>query len=313
MLFVTVTGIIILVFLIANMFSGGGSARTQREIFYGTYYAEDAVTCPEDVPNSRESIEKCINAGMGIKTSVHATKDRRAVVSTYDDLSKEYGVDKKISQCDLEELEALGIMALPQLVELVDGQVPLILELKSGENNEKLCRYTADIIISSGHKNIGVTSFHTGMISWFKEKEKKIFRGLTSAPAKDFKFLSKVDRFMTGNLMSNSVCRPQFVLYRNKPQSIFVKFAFAIGLVKGIWTITDENEGKRLEEEKDMIVCRGFMPEHPHYKDLPRRVKTQAEIDAEKKWEAREARRNARAEYKMQRELEKEQKKSKKD
>ena len=71
--------LLIFVFLL-NMFSGGGSARTQRQIFHGNYYAEDAVTSEDDKPNSRESIEKCIENGLGIKTELFITADRQVVV-----------------------------------------------------------------------------------------------------------------------------------------------------------------------------------------------------------------------------------------
>ena len=304
---------LILVLFIVYVFYGSGCPRSLRANFYGNYFAEDAVISEEDKPNSIESIQKCIDSGIGIKTELFATADRRAVVSAYNDLSKEYGIDKKISECDVDELEEIGILSLKKFVEIVDGQVPVILELKPGSNNESLCRYTADIIKTSGFINIGVTSFHSGIMAWFKEKEKKIFRGLTSAPSKDFRSLSKFDRFVTGNLMSNSVCRPHYILYRNKPQSILVKLAFALGMMKGVWTITDKAEGEKMEADKDIIICRGFIPEKIHFKDLPERVKTQAEINAEKKREEREARRNAREEQKLLQQQAKEERKARKE
>jgi len=304
-MFITLILVIIVCAFVANMFSGGGSPHKTRQIFHGNYYAEDAVTSENDVPNSVESIEKCIEAGMGIKTELFLTKDRRAVVSAYNNLAIQYNIEKNISETDSGELGALGIMTVGQLIEKVGGRVPLILELKVSDHNESICRYTADAIKSSGFENIAVCSFHSGMIAWFKEKEKKIFRGLISAPAHDFKSLSKIDRFMTGNLANNSVSRPHFILYRNKPQSILVKFAFYLGTVKGIWTMTDQQEAKEKESDNAMIVSRGFMPEKPHYQDLPERQKTRQELAKEKKAEERAARRQIKEEYKRQLQAEK--------
>lgn len=301
--------LLIFVFLL-NMFSGGGSARTQRQIFHGNYYAEDAVTSEDDKPNSRESIEKCIENGLGIKTELFITADRQVVVSAYDDLSRQYDVDKKISESDLDDIQDT-VMTLPQLIELVDGRVPMILELKTGINNELLCRYTADAIKASGHANIGVASFHSGIISWFKTREKKIFRGLIAAPASDFRSLSKFDRFMVGNMLSVSESRPQFALYRNKPQDALAKLIFKLGTIEGVWTLTDKEEAKALESSKTMIVCRGFMPEMPHYEDLPERQKSTYELQAEKKEAEKAARRQAREEYRRQKEAEKAEKKDK--
>ena len=279
-----------------NIFSGGGSARVLREIFYGFYFAEDAVTDDEDVPNSPEAVAKCVEAGIGIKTELYTAKDGRPFVSAFNDLSKQYGMDRKISESSSDELEGT-LLSITRFIELVDGKVPVIFEIKSGENNELACRLTADAINASGHKNIAVVSFHAGIIAWFKKKEKKIFRGLISAPAKDFTSLSKWDRFLTGNLGNNSVARPQFVLYRNKKQSVFVKLAFATGTVKGIWLITDKETGKQMEETQDMIICRGFMPENGQFKELGEREKSQLELDIEAKDAKKAARRQAKLDY----------------
>ena len=108
MLFTIVTVICVTVYFLL-MFTGGKSWREVREMFYGNYFAEDALINSTDKPNSKQAIENCIENNIGIKTEVYLTKDRRAVISTYNDLSKEYGIDKKISESTLEELEAAGI------------------------------------------------------------------------------------------------------------------------------------------------------------------------------------------------------------
>lgn len=295
----------IIIFLIFNIFSGGGSARTLRELFYGNYYAEDGIIDNDDKPNSKEAFQKCIDNNIGIKTEVILTKDRKLAVSTFEDLSKEYGAEGKVSEKTEEELKECGVMMLNELLEIVDGQVPVILELKVGDDNEILCRRVADSINAYHHRNVAVASYHTGMIGWFKRKEKAIFRGAISAPAKDFKALPKLDRFLTGNLANNSISRPQFVLYRNKPLPALVKFAFGLGTVRGIWTLRNPEEAKALEKDKEIIICRGFLPEEPHYKDIPVREKSQIEIDAEKKEAARKERIQKKMEYKQQMEAEK--------
>lgn len=299
-MFIAVTIFIILIFLTVNMFSGGGAPRALREQFYGWYYAEDAVIDSLDKPNSPRAVEKCVNNGIGIKTEIFMSRDRKLFVSAYDNLSKEYGKDIVISQSESEDVAACGVMTFPQFLQMVDGRVPVVAELKVCDSNERLCRHAADAILAYGHENAAVVSFHAGIIAWFKQTEKTIFRGIMSAPAKEFKSLSKVDRFTTGNLVNNSVCRPQFILYRNHPESLLVKFALSLGVVTGVWTVTDAREGKASENKKDMIVCRAFMPEKPNFKDLPAREKTQVEINIEQREAEKEARRMAKLEYKLQ-------------
>lgn len=304
-MFMTFTIVLIIVVIVFNTFSGGGSPRVLRELFYGKYYAEDGIIDNEDKPNSRAAFQKCIDNNIGIKTEIFLTKDRKLALSTYNDLSKEYSTEGKISEMDSEEIEKLDILMFQDLLDMVGGKVPVIAELKVCDDNEVLCRRTADTILSYPYQNVAVASFHAGMITWFKRNAKTIFRGSISAPAKDFTSLPKVDRFMTGNLANNSVSRPQFILYRNKPLSLLVKFAFNLGTVRGIWTLTDKEEAKALQSEKEMIICRGFMPEETHYKIMPEREKSQVELDIEKKDAEKRARAKAKREYRRQRDAEK--------
>lgn len=290
MLFTIVTVICVTVYFLL-MFTGGKSWRDIREVFYGNYYAEDALINETDTPNTPQAVQNCIDNNIGIKTEVYLTKDRRAVISTYNDLSKEHGIDKKISESTLEELEAAGILTLTQLIEMVGDKVPLILELKVSDDNEALCQMVGDSIKASELKNIAVCSFHPGIVTWFRDNAKNVFRGIVSAPAKEFKSLSKLNRWMAGNLGNNGACRPNFTLYRNRPHSIFVKWALMSGVLNGVWTIETAEEGKKKEAEgKEMIVVRGFMPETVHFKDLPKVEKTPQQLEAERKAAEKQAR-----------------------
>ena len=284
--FVTVSAALI---YFALMFTGGKSWREVREMFYGNYFAEDAVINDTDKPNSRQAVENCIENNIGIKTEVRLTADKRTVVCATDDLSAEYGTDKKLSQSNLEELEESGIMTLTEFLNLVDGRVPVILELKASKDNEAMCRNTSDAIKATEKKNIAVCSLNPAVVGWFRDYNKDVFRGIVSAPAKEFKGTSKLQSWMAGNLGNNGVCRPNFTLYRKGPQSIFVKLAVASGVFNGVWTVEDKNEATALEATRDMIVIRGFVPEKIHYKDMPVVEKTPQQLEAEKKAAERQA------------------------
>ena len=284
--FVTVSAALI---YFALMFTGGKSWREVREMFYGNYFAEDAVINDTDKPNSRQAVENCIENNIGIKTEVRLTADKRTVVCATDDLSAEYGTDKKLSQSNLEELEESGIMTLTEFLNLVDGRVPVILELKASKDNEAMCRNTSDAIKATEKKNIAVCSLNPAVVGWFRDYNKDVFRGIVSAPAKEFKGTSKLQSWIAGNLGNNGVCRPNFTLYRKGPQSIFVKLAVASGVFNGVWTVEDKNEATALEATRDMIVIRGFVPEKIHYKDMPVVEKTPQQLEAEKKAAERQA------------------------
>ena len=152
-----------------------------------------------------------------------------------------------------------------------------------------MCRNTSDAIKATEKKNIAVCSLNPAVVGWFRDYNKDVFRGIVSAPAKEFKGTSKLQSWMAGNLGNNGVCRPNFTLYRKGPQSIFVKLAVASGVFNGVWTVEDKNEATALEATRDMIVIRGFVPEKIHYKDMPVVEKTPQQLEAEKKAAERQA------------------------
>lgn len=299
-----ILGVGALALFIVNFFSGGNTARTIKNLFYGWYYAEDRALAGNETAVTPKEIENCVERNVGIKITVWSSLDDRPMISQRNTVPNTGMV---ISETDSDDLIKAGVYTLTDIMQAVDGKVPLIVEMKSGRTNEVICRRVADAVLSYGHDNIAVASFHPGMMSWFKEKQKKIFRGIISAPTKDFigSDMSWFTKFMAGNLMNNFVCRPHFCLYRDKPQSILVKFSFKLGLIQGIWTITDKERAKSLEETKDMIIFKGFVPDTPNYKFIPEREKTQMEIDMDRKEEEKAERRAIKRQYKAERAREK--------
>ena len=76
------------------------------------------------------------------------------------------------------------------------------------------------------------------------------------------------------------------------------------GVLNGVWTISDADEGRRKEEEgKELIVVRGFMPQTVHFKDLPVVEKTPQQIQQEEKMAKRQAEYEAKRKANKQRSI----------
>jgi hypothetical protein len=269
-------------FVFFYMFWGGKSSYAMRELFYGYYYAEDGVISDKDKPDSATAFNKCIEKHIGIKVKVILSSDGKPMVYSSDKVKTSSNTEVLISKTDSEELADYGVMDLTSFLSLVDGKVPVIVEIVTGAKNDLACRRTADAIVAAGHKNIAVVSFHHGIVGWFMANEKEIFRGIVSAPTKDFIALPKMQRFFTGNLANNSICRPQMILYRNKPMPPLAKMAYGLGPLRGVWTLTDPDKAKELERDRSVIIFRGFEPQNPHFGKMPPRVKPIEEIMAER-------------------------------
>ena len=94
-----------------------------------------------DVPeNSLAAFEKAAEKRYGIELDVQLTKDGVPVVFHDDSLLRVCGVDRLLRDCELSELrqfrlsgsEKETIPTFAEVLELVDGRVPLLVELKTG-------------------------------------------------------------------------------------------------------------------------------------------------------------------------------------
>jgi glycerophosphoryl diester phosphodiesterase len=87
--------------------------------------------------NSRGAVQRAVRAGYGIEIDVHLSADGRAVVfhdDTLDRLTHTTGPVAKRTARELSDLVLKGsderIPMLSDVLELVDGQVPILIEIK---------------------------------------------------------------------------------------------------------------------------------------------------------------------------------------
>ena len=99
------------------------------------------------------------------------------VVFHDDDLKRMTGDPRRAwTGSDFAELESMalagGIGHTPRfedVLKLVDGRVPLLVELKTGRRNAELCRQTHEMLKGYRGRYI-VESFNPLMMRWFKKK-----------------------------------------------------------------------------------------------------------------------------------------------
>ena len=113
--------------------------------------AREATKIPE---NSLAAFELAVRANYGIELDVRLTRDKKVVVFHDENLLHMCGVDKKVSELTLSELKTLRladtdqtIPTFEEVLRLVDGKVPLLVEVKSDTvKNASLCIRTAKLL-----------------------------------------------------------------------------------------------------------------------------------------------------------------------
>lgn len=221
--------------------------------------------CPE---NSMSAFARAIDIGVGIELDVQLSADKRVVVFHDADLLRICGVDRKVSSMNYSELSKLKLLAteqtLPTLAEvlkLVDGKVPLLIELKGKDRDTEICRrVTALLDKYSGA--FAVKSFDPIKMCWFKKFRPRYARGQIVAKLK-FNKKTKVKSpcgsrffgFALSNMLVNIISRPDFISVDGNMRKHFMIRLFKrfFGTKVFVWTV-------RSKRDYDNIRRDGYYP-----------------------------------------------------
>ena len=107
-----------------------------------------------DVPeNSLQAFELAINNGYGIELDVQLSKDRKVMVFHDYSLLRMTGIDKKLNDLNEDELKNISLASTEQkipsfneVLNLVNGRIPLLIELKGEDLNTELCGKVASAL-----------------------------------------------------------------------------------------------------------------------------------------------------------------------
>ena len=241
--------------------------------FMGVHYAhrglhEDEDTSPE---NSLKAFQLAIDNLYGIEFDVQLSKDNIPVVFHDFTLNRLCGVDKKVNELTFDELRMLRLNGSDQIIphfnevlDLINGQVPLIIEYKLPGNNTKVCEI-GNKILKDYDGVYCIESFNPLALVWYKKNNPDVVRGQLST-----KFLgkkggapSKVLNFALQNLLLNFLSKPDFIAFDYKYSNMF-SFSLARSLFKVptiAYTLTNNQNITDSLNKFDLFIFENFIPE----------------------------------------------------
>ena len=160
--------------------------------------------------------------GYGIELDIQLSSDGRVMVFHDEDLGRMCGVDGKISDYTAEELKSFSLLGtdqkipeLSEVFELVEGRVPLLIEIKGKSLDESLCRTAAELLDQYGGA-FAVQAFDPFVLSWFKKYRPRFARGQLVTKTKNYKEqLSGKHKglvsFALSHMLTNVISRPDFI------------------------------------------------------------------------------------------------------
>ena len=247
------------------------TSKEKEAVFDGGKAIPEEKTDQTDIipENSMPAFERAVAAGYGIELDTQTTKDGRLVVFHDETLYRMCGVDKKLYECTYEELMKYGlartdyrIPLFSDVLKVVGGRVPLVVEIKSEGNFKKTTRLTAEQL-DSYRGMYCVESFHPLVIRWFRKNRPDVLRGQLST---NF-FRSTLKRawyenIILTNLMLNFLSRPDFVAYnyryKNQPSFFLCRHLFKV--VSAAWTVRSEAVLKKVSNVFEVIIFDSFIP-----------------------------------------------------
>ncbi len=227
---------------------------------------DNATDAPE---NSMKAFQKAVDAGFGIELDIQLSKDKVPVVFHDFSLKRICGLEGNVRDYTFAELKQFTLCKseehIPRLVDvlkLVDGKVPLIVEFKSESLDISLCPI-ADKLLREYKGMYCMESFNPLCVRWFYRKHKNIVRGqLSDAFFKDAGFKKNILNFSLQNLLFNFWAKPDFVAYNHKhPNILSRKLCHSLyGNMAVAWTIKSQAELEKAKKHFDLFIFDSFIP-----------------------------------------------------
>ena len=259
--------LIILIVIYLYMVAPRMTEKPDRKGFLGVHYAHrglfDNDTCAPE--NSLCAIRKAVEAGYGIEFDIQLSKDDIPVVFHDASLKRMCGVDGKVWEYTLDELQKMKlayseetIPTFEQVLQVVGGKVPLIIEYKMDRVDTKVC-ILGNEILKNYKGTYCIESFHPVAVRWYRENRPDVMRGQLSANhGKDGR---KGIRFWVMTyLLSNFWTRPDFIAYCHRDAGNLSRIICKkMGALSVAWTIKSREQYENVKSEFDLFIFDSFI------------------------------------------------------
>lgn len=268
---ITVIVIILLVCILYALSTICCGGEDRMGAFYGWKFAHRGLHGKGVPENSMEAFKRARERGYGVELDVHLMADGNLAVIHDSILARTTGRDGKIEDLTVDQLDSYflentmqTIPSFEQALQLFDGRVPLIVELKAvGKNYPALCKKACELL--DAYNGIYcLESFDPRCIYWLRKNRPDMIRGqLTENFFKSkTSTLPGILKFLLTNQMLNFLTRPHFVAYKFRDRKNLSDF-----LVRRLWktpsvtwTLLSKRELETATAENRVPIFENFEP-----------------------------------------------------
>ena len=224
------------------------------------------------VENSLSAAKAAIEANYSIEVDLQLARDGEVIVfhdKTLDRLTSETGEVIARAASELKRIKLKDtndtIPLLDDLLQLVGGRVPLILELKSTWNGDvTLAKAVASRLVEY-HGPVAVMSFDPGLVVALKQFAPGLPCGIVAERwylHPEWKFLSFWRKRYLGFLLHLMRSKPHFIAYAqfDMPALAPLIGRHILGMPLLSWTVRTERERTRVSKWVDQIIFEHIRP-----------------------------------------------------
>lgn len=234
-----------------------------------TGYAHRGLWDAKIPENSLAAFSRAVQAGYGIELDVQLSKDRQVMVFHDASLKRMCGVNRRVCDLTCAELKAMAlkgtgqtIPTLSEVLALVKGRVPLMIEVKGETVQKALCVRIARML-DSYEGAFCIISFSPLILNWFKNYRPCYARGqLVTKVTNHQRKGSCFANFFLTHMLLNFLSRPDFISINQKYRKrlsmllctrVFHRVGFA-------WTVGSKKEYGECRRQGLFPVFEGIHP-----------------------------------------------------
>jgi len=224
------------------------------------------------VENSAAAVSAAMGAGYAVEVDLQCAANHMPIVfhdATLDRLTAETGPVAAYDVAALARIPIRGskdsILSLQALLELVNGYVPLVLEVKSTWSRDGKFEANIARMLASYKGPAAVMSSDPYSLKAFREAAPLLPRGLVADRFDDERHWSQLSlwqRFAMRNLLTAAIAWPNFIAYdiAALPALAPLVARFAFGLPLLTWTVRTPEERYRALRYADAMIFEGIRP-----------------------------------------------------
>jgi glycerophosphoryl diester phosphodiesterase len=224
------------------------------------------------IENTGSSVEAAIAKGYAVEVDLQCAAHGVPIVfhdRTLDRLTAEHGAVADRDAAALRDIPLRNskdcILSLEGLLGLVDGRVPLLIEVKSTWSGDHAYEHNIAAALAAYKGHVALMSFDPECVAAFRRVAPSLPRGLIAERFEDKHYwpdLSAGQRFAMRHLLTAAIARPHFIAY-----DIRALPALAPGIARDIfrlplltWTVRSEADKANAQLFADAMIFEGIEP-----------------------------------------------------